>query len=299
MKLLKDREIDKVLDYLRASLLDCLYLYIDLKTCGLADKNVLFWHTENSREYIENPLEYTESPTAYNKDVAGRAKSSAGLNTIVMKYYDSFQIFSAYENWSLGETLNLLNEISVRAIHGPEKIIRDLHKHCADLYNESYGLVVCDNAYRELKLFSKVEQANSGDANEIAALMCSSVEFSASYNQEILAGQLNDRLNGGSGRSYIIRENGKIAAHVGTFAELDDIAVVGGLIAGREFKESFYGIALYEYIKKILRQEEKNIYAMRYTDKMLLNAQACNIPSCSFGKLVRAEDRGQMKVDSG
>ena len=98
MKSLKDKDIDKVLAYLRASLLDCLYLYIDLKTYGLTDKNVLFWYTEDS---------------------AGHTKGSARLNTVVMKYYDSFQIFSEFENWSLDEILSLLNEIPVKAINGP------------------------------------------------------------------------------------------------------------------------------------------------------------------------------------
>jgi hypothetical protein len=202
-----------------------------------------------------------------------------------MRYYDSFQIYSAYDDWAVEETLLLTEKCLPTAISGPANMIRELHNNVDHMFEAQYGVIVLDNNYRELKLFSRIEPATADDAKEIAVLMYSDKVFSTGYCIDVLTKQIYDRLNSGFGRSFIIRDNGRIVAHIGTFAEIDDIAVVSGLIVDEKYKKSFYGITLYEYIKKVLRAEGFNIYGMRFTENMLLNAKASDLPLCDIGKL--------------
>jgi len=260
MKRLKENKVDRVLDYLRINVESCIYLYIDLKTYRLRDENIVFRITEDSK----------------------------GINTVLMRYYDSYQIFSAYKDWDIDEAFDIIEAEPATVISGPEKMIESLHKRNSDCFDPCYGIVINDETYRKLGLFSKVESATEDDADEIAMLMCLDDEFKDVYKPDNLAEQLRSRMNAGFGRSFVIRDKGKIVSHVATFAEVDDLAVISGLVADKTFKNTFYGLAVYEYIKMILTKEGKNIYALRYNDKMVKNAGLLKMHTCAnFGKLIR------------
>lgn len=67
--------------------------------------------------------------------------------------------------------------------------------------------------YRKIDSGHPIEKAKEADAREIAELICGDPEIGGHYEAENLAAQLADRIRTGTGRSYIIRESGNIAAH--------------------------------------------------------------------------------------
>lgn len=260
MEKLQALETDSVLEYLKKNVADCLYLYIDISIYGLNNPNMNVWVSRKNGE----------------------------INTVVMKYFDSFQIYSESEEWDEQGVLDLIYEYGVTTISGKKRMIERLAPILGDIYQAAYGIVVKEDKYRSLKQFEQVEQATIDDVQEIAELMCTDEEFGSNYSVEVLANQLADRIKTRMGRNFVIRQNEKIVAHVGVFAETHDVAVESGLIVSNEVKRSLLGVIIHEYIKMKLISEGKEVFAFRIKDNMIRCADVANIGVCSeYGKLTK------------
>ena len=90
--------------------------------------------------------------------------------------------------------------------------------------------------------------------------MCTAKEWSDVYEEKELAIQLKERMTTGMGRSFIIRDNGKIVAHDATSAETEDIVVLSGLIVKEEYVNEMYGLILSIAMDKIFANEGKEKY---------------------------------------
>lgn len=259
MKKLEEKDFDRILNYLREHKTECIYLTIDLEKYGTKSPQVDFWYNETDGE----------------------------PDTVLMKYYDSFQIFSANPNWNVEEAAEWIAQYEVTTICGKESMIRALSEKLSD-YTPAYGVVVKQDTFREFRQFENIRSALPEDAMEIARLMCLDEEFDENYKLEVLAEQLADRMKEGVGRSYVMREDGRIVAHVSVFAENSDMAVVSGLIVAPEYAGKFYGMIIYEYVKMQLMQEGKTVYGFRIKDSMKRCAKAENGAVCGgYGKLTR------------
>lgn len=262
-KLTKER-VPELTAYLRMHVEECIYLYIDLQVCGVDNPEVMFWFDENEK----------------------------GVNTVVMKYYDSFQIFSAYEEWNAGDTRKLMEQYEVTTVCGKKSMIQRLEQDCRDTYGSAYGMIVNEKNYRELPGFDLVARADEKDAPEIAALMCTDEEFGMNYDTKTLTRQLAARIRDKAGISFIIRADGNIAAHAAVFAQYDDIAVESGLIVNPDYKDTFYGMIIHEYIKKYLIESGKRVFGFRIADHMVRYAKASREDICGYyGKLTKKRVR--------
>lgn len=263
MRRMTGRDESAVLEYLRDHVSECIYLYIDLQKYGTENPDVQFWCTWKG-----------EKP-----------------DTVLMKYYDSFQIFSANEAWDVEETVRLLEEYPVTTICGKKSMIEELSARLPE-YTAAYGVVVKEEDYREFPQFASIREAVPEDAVEIARLMCTDEEFGDNYEVETLTRQLADRMREKVGRSYVMWEDGKIVAHTGIFAENEEIAVESGLIVDAAYQSKFYGIIIHEYIKKQLLEEGKKLYGFRIKGRMKRCTKAANSdPVCGFyGKLTRRKE---------
>lgn len=266
MRQITGSDMNAILRYLQEHMSDCIYLYIDLQKYGTENPNVQFWCSWKG-----------ESP-----------------NTVLMKYYDSFQIFSAYEKWDIEETIKLLKEHPVTTISGKANMIEELSALLPE-YISAYGVIVDEKDYREFEQFSSIREARPEDATEIARLMCTDEEFENNYKVEVLARQLADRIREKVGRSYIMREDGKIVAHTAIFAENEEVAVESGLIVDAAYQSRFYGMIIHEYIKKQMIKEGKKLYGFRIKERMKRCTKAVDSdPVCGhYGKLTwRSEHEG-------
>lgn len=262
IKKLTQDKVGLILEYLKAHFSNCIYLYIDLKKYGVTHPEVLFWYSE----------------------------ADGDPNTVIMKYYNSFQIFSADKDWKPDEYAAFIAQHSVLTISGNIEVIRKLDKHLRG-FKTAYGLVIHEKKYKEFPQFSLVSKADAHDALEIARLMCSDQEFGENYTVENLSRQLADRILENAGRSYILRENDRIVAHVGTFIEDETMVVESGLIVDRTFKNKFYGLIIHEYLKKTMIEEGKNVYAFRINEHMQSYTKAGNDDICGYyGKMTRSEE---------
>ncbi len=251
----EDRE--RILQYLRKGIADCLYLYIDIMNYGIATEYMQVW-IEEAQDEIE---------------------------IVIMKYYDSFQIYSHRKDPVLASVVQLLQEYPVTMISGRRDIIEQLGKYF-DYFDITYGVVFLMNRFRKIETKINILTASEKDAVEIAELICADEEIGGHYTVNGLAEQLAKRIHTGTGRSYIIRDKGRIVAHSATYAETEGIAVVGGTVILQEYRNTSYYMLLSNYMLQKQAEENKKIYTFSISEKMIRYHSALHVRCGEYGKMV-------------
>lgn len=251
-----DRE--KILQYLKPNLADCLYLYIDITNYGIVSEHIQVWFEEEQD----------------------------GIGWVVMKYHDSFQIYHHKQFPDIDSVRVLLQNYPVTMVSGRKELIEALAAQCKD-YEAAYGEVFLMDKYRKMQGETGILRAAEEDAGEIAGLICSDEEIGGHYTVEDLTMQLTERIATGSGRSYIIRNEGEVAAHSATYAEADGVAVVGGTIIHPKYRNTNYYICLSNYILQELAAEGKTAYTFAVSEKMIRYHQMLHSKCGEYGKLTR------------
>lgn len=257
-----EQDKEKILEYLRKDLHDGLYLYIDVMNYGVVSDNMKIWIEEEQGRIV----------------------------LVIMKYFDSFQIYSCNSPCKIESVLELLHQYPVAMVSARKDIIQQL-KGKLEHYKVEYGVVYLMDKYRKMGEVKKVQIATQKDVKEIAELICSDEELGEPYTVENLASQLAERIRTKTGRSYIIRENGEIIAHSATYAETEGIAVVSGTIVKAAYRNTNCYMILANYIMQELVQEGKAAYTFAISDRMRCNMDKVHTRCGEYGRLVRKMDR--------
>lgn len=260
MKLANKADVNNIILFLKEHVDHCIYIYIDIVKYGVEHPDIKLWYSETNK----------------------------GINSVLMKYYDSFQIYSLDVERDKKEICHILEDNPVKTISGNEEVIRTIEKCFLEAYVVNYGIVVKETKYKKLPGFDKVEPALISDCEAIAQLMCQDEEFGNNYEENELARQLKDRMQTGMGKSFVLRENGEIVGHVATFAEADDLVVQSGLIVSKKAKNPFSGLVLHEYMKGVSLENGKSVYAFRIKEEMKKYEKSPGTVICGhYGKLTR------------
>ena len=248
MKLVENEQVlEKILQYLKLDVTNCLYMYIDLSVYRLNNPHILIWYQENNQ----------------------------GINFVVMQYHQSFQIYASRNYDEIDELLLLIKKRNPYCISGRSEIIHALSGKL-DQYKAEFG-VVTKHRFSDTEKLERIldqcdvqiEQATTKDAREIAELICSDPELGAPYTVDSLSKELVERMETGMGRSFIIRKSEKIVGHTATFAEYGSIAMGGGLIIHPKYRDTMYFNWLDSYMELTLKKEGKNIYGMVLNPRLL------------------------------
>lgn len=259
---------EAILEYLKKAIAECIYIYIDILNYGVTSENMTVWLQERDGQ----------------------------IELVVMKYYDSFQIYSHRRNVDIGQVLTLLQEHPVTMISARRDIIEQLEGACTG-YEAAYGAVF--DVSRARKVFGairekascvpEVTEAVEEDAAEIAKLLCSDEAFRVNYREDDLRRQFAERIRTRTGRSVIIRMDGRIVAHNATFAEAEGVAVVSGLVIRPEYRGLGCYEALVSYLGGQLVREGKTPYAFAISNKTVRYHRAVYTECGEYGKLVKIE----------
>lgn len=234
MRKAENSVVKEICEYLRQDVGHCVYVYIDIAKYGLDNPNMSVW---------------------YDRDQEG------DLNLVVMKYYDSISVYSRSRDWDIKPVCELIKKEQVGMVSGQSWIIEMLYPVCGDNYDLEIGYEFQLTNFREFPDIAHIEEGTIGDTLEIAKLICSDQSIGGYYEIENLAGQLAERIETGIGRSLVIRnKEGKIIAHIATYAEFDKIATTAGLIAQADGSNIPYGTLLESRLVNDLLAEGFEIY---------------------------------------
>lgn len=258
MREAREQDKEQIMQFLQKDLKNCIYIYIDIMNYGICSENMKVWIDMEGKE----------------------------LSLVVMKYYDSFQVYSRQMERDITPVAELLQEYPVAMISGRRDLIERLNKECVG-YKATYGAVFVMDRYRNIKTHTEILKATEADAEEIAELVCLDEELGGHYTVKGLTAQLRERIRTKTGRSYIIRENGALAAHTATYAEADKIAVVSGTIIRPECRNKNYYMLISNYMMEQLAKEGKTAYTFSISEKMIQYHEKLHTKCGEYGKLVK------------
>lgn len=256
---LKENERQDVIDFLSRNYIKNIYLYIDILMYGLNNDYIKIWVQRNNKS----------------------------TKKIVLKYYDSFQLYvDDPESSDFNDIYKLVLEHRPTVISGEAGVICKLFNYVEQFYTATYGKVLIQSNIVKHTNNDLVETAGINDMEEIANLICSDQGIGAHYQPLQLKEQLISRYKDRTGRNFVIRDNGRIIAHYGTYAEAPGLAVTGGLIILPEYRGNGYAKLLRSHIVNELIKENKDTFAYSNKEYVIDMFYKLGAKKCSeYGRL--------------
>lgn len=261
MRKATNNDIPDIINFLQKNVAECIYMYIDIKKYGLDNPAMKIWMDEEP------------------------------LTTVVMQYYESLQIYTTESKIDIEWLNDILQENKITMLSGRNDIIQQIEKEEQENYKSEEGEIYQIDYYREFDMVEPIEHATTDDAEEIAELICSQELFADNYEVKTLARQLRDRMNSSMGRDIIIRNSGKIVAHIATYAEYEDIAVTSGLVVHPDYRKAAgYGFMVESCLVNELLREGKKVYTFILEDKRSALMKSMGATLCGkYGKLTKCK----------
>ncbi len=229
-KLAEKSDVPKILDYLEQDLKNCLYSYIDLKKFGLENPNLTVYFDE----------------------------SEEVICCTALKYYEGLQLFDASGSIDAEATVALIKKLDSHIVSSTVDVIEKLYPLLKTDYTMEQGFVTEMISMPECEISEQVCQAKVEEYDEIARLICSDDGVGGHYAPEEIKEQLITRLEEGFGRNYILKYEGEIIHHAATYAELDNLAVISGVITRRDWRGRGVGtLAVSKLCRDLLKEGKK------------------------------------------
>ena len=305
------KELAEVLDYYRQDRKNCLYSYIDLKKYGLGNPHLSVYIDRGlvtdqgyadtlQAETMHDILKEADTSQAGTAD---SALTAGALRCVSLQYYTGINVFSYKNNLDVPATVAFLQEKQPSMINGPLETLEKLYPYFRETYDFEAGYVTellekpkdesmseTDESDAETQAEFPVEKAGEAELPEIAALICTDEGVGGTYTPEGLAAQLLERQRDGFGRNYFIRQNGRIVCHAGTYAEVDDLAVVSGVITAEDSRGQNLADRVVSKLNKELLAEGKHPCLFYYTKSAArLYAKTGYAAGTGWAKLIRKQ----------
>lgn len=305
------KELAEVLDYYRQDRKNCLYSYIDLKKYGLGNPHLSVYIDRGlvtdqgyadtlQAETMHDILKEADTSQAGTAD---SALTAGALRCVLLQYYTGINVFSYKNNLDVPATVAFLQEKQPSMINGPLETLEKLYPYFRETYDFEAGYVTellekpkdegmseTDESDAETQAEFPVEKAGEAELPEIAALICTDEGVGGTYTPEGLAAQLLERQRDGFGRNYFIRQNGRIVCHAGTYAEVDDLAVVSGVITAEDSRGQNLADRVVSKLNKELLAEGKHPCLFYYTKSAArLYAKTGYAAGTGWAKLIRKQ----------
>ena len=305
------KELAEVLEYYRQDRKNCLYSYIDLKKYGLGNPHLSVYIDRGlvtdqgyadtlQAETMHDILKEADTSQAGTAD---SALTAGALRCVLLQYYTGINVFSYKNNLDVPATVAFLQEKQPSMINGPLETLEKLYPYFRETYDFEAGYVTellekpkdesmseTDESDAETQAEFPVEKAGEAELPEIAALICTDEGVGGTYTPEGLAAQLLERQRDGFGRNYFIRQNGRIVCHAGTYAEVDDLAVVSGVITAEDSRGQNLADRVVSKLNKELLAEGKHPCLFYYTKSAArLYAKTGYAAGTGWAKLIRKQ----------
>ena len=231
MKVANIDDKDKIVDFLKRDISNCLYIYADITTIGMDDPNLSFWIDEDE----------------------------SGVRCVVMKYYNSLQLYGSFSNDNYLWIKDSVIEKGIDRLSGAEADIKNIHELLKDDFDVHYGSIFSFESSTEVDHESVVE-AGTDDVDGIVDLIMTDKELSGGYKRAELKKQIADRISSNAGRSFIIRENGMITGHICFLIETDLFCISGFAIVHPEHRNVQSALRLQRKVYDVAKDEGKEHY---------------------------------------
>lgn len=239
--------IPAVAEFMGQGRIICFYLYMDMIQFGTENPDMDLWISQ------ENGL----------------------IKAAFYRYHDTIHMFSRGD-FPREEVRQFLKEHPCKVVTMP-KPDADVLSDLFEGYECELSNVITARKHMEGRTDLDIRPAGEEDAEAIAALMMKDGIYNTVYTQEVLQAQILERLRSGFGRLFVIRRGDRVIATNATSAELEDMAVISGLVTDPEERGQGLGQAITAHTWNLVRQEGKmglayiacdNVNSMKLHEKM-------------------------------
>ena len=257
-RIAQENDVSKLLEYFEQDLKNCLYSYIDLKKFGIDNPKltVYFDVDQKQMEYESNSNELAHSANGLKVD---------DIKCTALKYYEGLQLFDAAGKMDVEATAGLIKKLHSHIVSSTVDVIEKLYPLLQDSYEMEQGYVTEMLSMPECEISKEVRPAKLEEYDEIAKLICSDLGVGGHYEPEELKEQLLTRLSEGMGRNYVLKKDGEIIHHAATYAELDNLAVISGVITREDYRGKGIGTLAIRKLCHDLLSEGKKPCLFYYT----------------------------------
>lgn len=256
-------DLHEMMQFTEETLTEGLYVYLNLRSYGLNNPNIDFWLV--------------------------RDELSDVIVGIVMKYYWGVTALSQDDSSVLPYLLDLVAEIMPMTLMGRLDLIEQVNQRLVIPYSLNRGWVYNLSNYRSFSAGIEILRPSREEMLEVAEFLFAEEDTQSHYpNPEALAVQLVERYDNNSGCNFIIREDGIIIAHIGSYAKGFGIGTTAGLYVDAQHRDIPYGTILESYLVDALKEEGLVPYTFIYNPKRakLLNAVGAKV-CCEHGIMTR------------
>jgi len=194
----RQKDIGRILRYIGSSYKECPYLYMNLRKCGVNNPNVLVHLDEED----------------------------AGIRGVYLKYFGCLHFFTKEQDYRWPCLLSMVKQYDPRMIYMPKWAGEKVNEQLASAYGMDRMEVVSATALKCIDT-GRVKRAMRSDIPQIADLLATDPAYKNPYDRK---GELLQQYDNGYSRFYYIPQDGRIVSCSGTTAELDDMAIIGGLV---------------------------------------------------------------------
>ena len=234
----EEREKPQVFRYIGEDYGKCLYIYIDLKKYSLGEEHFRLWR---------------------------QVSEDGAIRALITEYYGGFQVYSRDLDHDAAEIGAFLQDVNPPNVFGAAELIGTIAPYLRG-YRTETGQI---GALRDLRMPESPDAnpAEEGEIAEIAALVARDEAIGKPYGYDSLYRQYLERKRAGFGRNYIIRdaETGSVICHAGTYAELPELAIMGGVITDPAYRGQGYSKGVIASLCGQLLREGKQVFSFYYT----------------------------------
>lgn len=229
----------EVLDYIGDNYSKCLYLYLDIIKYGCS--------SEVTRTWIQ--------------------RFDGSITAVILGYHTAMHIFSKNNDLGVLEICELIEEIKPTMVNATANSIKKLVPALEMVgFVPEFGHIGEWMENADSVNGNEIVEADENDIPKVARLLLENDDIGASYTFEDLLKQMQERLEHGYVRSYVIHHDNEVVAHVGTGAETNQVCTIAYSITSPKFRGRGLASKLYSYACSKLKSEGKRVFSVYYSD---------------------------------
>lgn len=259
IRICNNEQLPEILGYIGEDYPKCLYLYLDAIKYGCSSDTTRTW----------------------TQTINGQ------LTAVILAYHTALHVFSKNNHLDVEEICELVKEVKPTMVNAMAETIRKIEPELSKLgFRSEFGHIGEWMGSADMIEDDEVSIAKEKDIPEVARLLYEDENIGASYIFEDLLKQMQDRLNEGYVRSYVLHKNNEVAAHVGTGAEIKNVCTIAYSITSPKYRGQGLAGRLYNYSCSRLKSEGKRIFSVYYPESArVFHHKMGFVDICKCGKL--------------
>lgn len=196
-------------------------------------------------------------------------ESNGEIKLILYHYYNSLQLFQnkSLTEKEISETVDYLLKNNFNMISGNKDLIIKLNEIMNNNSAISFGNIMIQTTTID-SYSNKTEFARLENCREIAELICTDEGIGGHYKVIELEEQLIDRLTTKNCVNIILKQK-NIVAHAATYADCNNISVIGGVITDKNYRGLGYGKIVVNDLTKYIQDNNKTPVLYCYNENTI------------------------------